>query len=230
MSDNEKETMLSEKEQKAAEKLQKVQEKEQKMSERLARREMLMSVACGGICLALSFVLSKIEIFKMPQGGSITPASMLPIIFFCLCFGAKKGFVVTFAFSLTQLIDGTLVSFPQVMMDYIVAFTAIGFSGIFAASQKKRNEFRNPLKRLKIIPFWRIGLAVFTAFILRFISHLLAGVIFWSEYAGDQNVWVYSATYNGTFLAVEAAITAVILIGVSLSLGLLHISSSKKAS
>jgi len=202
----------------------------QKNKEKAQRREMILSVACGGICLGLSFVLSQIKLFEMPQGGTITPASMLPIIFFALCFGFSKGICVAFVFSLLQLIGGTLVSFPQVMMDYIVAFTAIGFAGIFAASAKKRVEVKNPLKRLSLIPFWRIGAAVFAAFVLRFISHLLAGVIFWSEYAGEQNVWVYSAVYNGTFLLVEAAITAVILIGVSLALGLLklNISEDKK--
>ena len=208
-----------EKDQAAAEEKQELQ----KTAEKNQRREMILSVACGGLCLGLSFVLSQITLFKMPQGGSITPASMLPIVFFCLCFGAKKGFCVTFAYSLLQLIGGTLMSFPQVMLDYIVAYTAVGVAGIFAASAKRRIEVRNPIKRLGIIPFWRIGAGVFLAFALRLISYVLSGVIFWSEYAGDQNPWVYSIVYNGTFLVVEAAITAVILIGVSLSLGLLHI-------
>ena len=201
-------------------------EEKQKQTEAAKRREMILSVACGGICLGLSFVLSQITLFKMPQGGSVTPASMLPILFFCLAFGAKKGFVVTFAFSLLQLIGGELVSFPQVMLDYIVAFTVVGVAGFFAASAKKREQFKNPIKRLKLVPFWRIGVAVFFAFILRFISHVLSGVIFWSEFAGDQNPWVYSILYNGTFLAVEAAITTVILVGVAVSLGILKVDIS----
>ncbi len=202
--------------------------KMKKTQEAAKRRETILSVAAGGICLALSFMLSRIELFKMPQGGSVTPASMLPIIFFCLCFGLKRGLCVSFAFSLLELIGGTLINFPQVMLDYIVAFTAIGLSGIFAASEKKRIEVKNPLKRLKLIPFWRIGVAVFVCFLLRLVSHVLSGVIFWSEYAGDQNPWVYSIIYNGTFLLVEAAITAVILIGVAVALGLLKINISSE--
>ncbi len=205
---------------------------EQKASERVKNREMILSIATGGICIALSYVLSLVKLYEMPQGGTITPASMLPLIFFCLSFGAKKGFCATFVYSLLQLIGGYLMNFPQVMLDYIVAFTLIGAAGFFAASAKKRIEVKNPIKRLKLIKFWRIGAGVFVAFALRFVSHLLSGVIFYAEYAGDQNPWVYSTLYNGTFLLVEAAITAIILIGVSIALGLLRVKivSEDKAS
>ena len=203
--------------------------KEQIAKEKQARREMILSIATGGLCVGLSFVLSLIKLFEMPQGGSVTPASMLPIIFFALSFGLKKGICASFCLSLLQLIGGTLVSFPQVMFDYIIAFTAVGLAGIFAASYKKRIETANPIKRLKLISFWRIGAGVILAFLVRFFSHVLAGVWFLSEYA-EGNVWAYSITYNGTFLLVEAAITAVILIGVSVALGLLkvNIGSNKK--
>ena len=204
--------------------------KEQIAKEKQARREMILSIATGGLCVGLSFVLSQIKLFEMPQGGSVTPASMLPIIFFALSFGLKKGLCASFCLSLLQLIGGTLVSFPQVMFDYIIAFTAVGLAGIFAASYKKRIETANPIKRLKLISFWRIGAGVILAFLVRFFFHVMSGVIFYSEYAGDQNPLVYSIIYNGTFLLVEAAITAVILIGVSVALGLLkvNIGSNKK--
>ncbi|MBO4926771.1 MAG: energy-coupled thiamine transporter ThiT [Clostridiales bacterium] len=189
---------------------------------------MILAVATGGVCLALSYVLSLIKIYEMPQGGSVTPASMLPILFFCLCFGVKKGFCVTFAYSLLQLINGYFMHPAQVILDYTLAFTILGVAGFFAASEKKRLQTANPIRRLKLVPFWRIGSAVFLAFLLRFISHVLSGVIFYAEYAGDQNPWVYSILYNGSFLLVEAAITTVILIGVSVCLGLLKVNISSK--
>ena len=58
-----------------------------KTADKNQRREMILAIATGGVCIALSFVLSQIKLFEMPQGGSVTPASMLPILFFCLCFG-----------------------------------------------------------------------------------------------------------------------------------------------
>jgi len=201
---------------------------EARKQQRNKNREMILTVATGGICLGLAFVLSQIKLFKMPQGGSVTPASMLPIIFFCLCFGAKRGFVVTFAYSLLQLIGGDLYYPMQVILDYPCAFTVIGVAGFFAASAKKREQFKNPIKRLKLVPFWRIGVAVFFAFTLRFACHVLSGVIFFAEFAGDQNPWVYSILYNGTFLLVEAAVTTVILVGIAIALGILHVDVSFK--
>jgi len=210
----------------SAEEIRARKAEEEKAAARLKNREMILSIATGGVCVALSYVLSLVKIYEMPQGGTVTPASMLPIIFFCLCFGAKKGFCATFVYSLLQLIGGYLVNFPQVMLDYIMAFTSIGVAGFFAASAKKRIQVKNPIKRLGLIPFWRVGLGVCFAFVMRFIFHLLSGVIFYAEYAGEQNPWVYSALYNGTFLLVEAAITTVILVGVSIALGLLHVNIS----
>ena len=38
------------------------------------------SLSMGAMCVAIAFVLSCIRLYRMPQGGSITPASMLPLI------------------------------------------------------------------------------------------------------------------------------------------------------
>lgn len=185
-------------------------------------REMILTVAMGGICLALSFVLSQIKLFNMPQGGTITPASMLPLIFFALCFGAPKAYCVAFLFSLLQLLGGYFVHPAQVLLDYILAFTALGTAGLFAAGKAKRLATTNALTRLKMVPFWRIILAVLLSCALRCACHVLAGVIFFAEYAGEQNVWIYSIAYNGSFIAAEAAITCALLVGISAGLGMLH--------
>lgn len=187
-----------------------------------SNKEMILTIATGGICLALAFVLSQIKLFSMPQGGTITPASMLPIFFFCLCFGAKKGLCVAFLYSLLQLIGGYFVHPAQVLLDYIAAFTALGLSGFFAASAKKRLTTSNPIARIKMVPFWRIIVAVVFSSAVRCLCHVVAGVIFFAEYAGEQNVWIYSTGYNASFIAVEAAITCALLAGVSAGLGLLH--------
>ena len=48
-------------------------------------------LALGAVCIALSSVLSLIKVVELPQGGSVTAASMLPIILFAYAYGAGPG-------------------------------------------------------------------------------------------------------------------------------------------
>jgi len=45
--------------------------------------------------------------------------------------------------------------------------------------------------------------------VLRFVCAFLTGVFFWGEGAGEQNVFIYSAVYNGTYLIPETIICLV---------------------
>ena len=69
-----------------------------------SNREYILRVSTGGVCLALAFVLSQLKLFEMPMGGTVTPASTLPIIVYGVAFGPVWGFVLAFIFSLLQLI------------------------------------------------------------------------------------------------------------------------------
>ena len=183
-------------------------------------RELLMAVSAGGICLAMAEILSLIKVFEMPQGGSVTAASMLPIILFALCFGPGYGLVLAFAYSLLQtFIGGYLMSFPQVLLDYTVAFTGLGIAGFFAAKKSVRELESNMLRRLKLIPVWRIVLGTSLAILMRLISSFLAGIVFWAEYAPEgQTVWGYSLAYNASYLIPETLITLVVLFALSSTL------------
>lgn len=48
-------------------------------------------LASGALCVALSFVLSCIRLYRMPTGGSVTPGSMLPLMLFSVAYGAGPG-------------------------------------------------------------------------------------------------------------------------------------------
>ena len=63
-----------------------------------SNREMILKIVTGGIALALAFVLSQIKLFELPNGGTVTPASVLPIIVFAMAFGPSWGFVVAIIF------------------------------------------------------------------------------------------------------------------------------------
>lgn len=185
-----------------------------------SNKERILCIVTGGICLALSFVLSQIKIFEMPMGGTITPAATLPLILFCLCFGPIWGFVVCFVFSLLQLIGGYLLFPMQVVLDYILAYTCVGIAGFAAPALDIRQAISSPIKRLHKVNLIKASLLVLAGFVLRFACSVISGVIFYAEYAGEMNVWVYSITYNGSFVLPEAVITIAVLCIFSGAIGL----------
>ena len=179
-----------------------------------AIRERILAIASGGICIAVAQALSMIKIFRMPQGGSVTPASMLPLIFFGLCFGAGPGFAVAFGYSMLQVvIDGLVVHPVQVALDYILAFSLLGAAGFFAPSKALRLQESNILNRLKLIPIYKIFAAVFLGVLGRLVCSVSSGVLFYASYAPEgQSPFLYSLIYNGSFFLAESIITAVLLV------------------
>jgi len=179
-------------------------------------KERIMMVATGGVCLALSFVLSQLKLFEMPMGGSVTPASSLPIIVFAMAFGPWWGLIVAFVFSLLQLIGGYLVTPFQVILDYTLGYTCLGLAG-FASLKSAREGIVNPLKRFRSAGIIKAGIFTVIAYVARWFCSVLSGVIFYAEYAPEgMNPWIYSMTYNGSFLAVDMAITLVVLVALYL--------------
>ena len=60
----------------------------------------------GAIMVALAQILAYLKLYELPQGGSITLA-MVPIFFFAVRWGWKKGLGCAFVFGLLQLLlDG----------------------------------------------------------------------------------------------------------------------------
>lgn len=149
----------------------------------------------------MSFALSYIKMWEMPQGGSITLASLLPLMIFSYMFGVKKGVFAGMIYGILQAIqDPWLIHPAQFLLDYPVAFAAIGLAGMF----------RN-VKAFETKPQIAFALGGIVASLLRFLCHILSGVFAFSEYAGDQNPWIYSMGYN-SFVFIDIAI--VIVVGV----------------
>ena len=150
-------------------------------------------VLCA-VLIALSIGLNEVKLLHLPYGGSITLLSMLAATlagYFC---GPKWGLISGLALGLLNLIVGGYVIPPvQLLLDYILAFTALGLSGFFS-------ESKNGLY---------IGYAV--SVVARFICSFLSGWIFFGEYAPEgMNPALYSFTYNGITIGLEGVITLVI--------------------
>jgi thiamine transporter len=158
------------------------------------------------IMVALASVLSLVKIFTAPYGGSVTLASMAPIIIISLIYKPRWSMMSAFAYSVIQIILGfypppvkDILSFTLViLLDYVIAFGVLGFAGAIA------KRFKNKLIGVPI--------ATFTVIFLRFISHFLSGIVIWSSYAPKgQPVWLYSMLYNGAYLLPELIITGILL-------------------
>lgn len=148
-------------------------------------------LANASLCIALAFILSYIKLYEMPQGGSVTLASMLPIFMFAYAYGVAPGMAIGFAYGLLQFVQGGWFVHPvQFLLDYPLAFAMLGFAGVAR----------------KLPDNWGMIPGVALGTVMRFVCAFLTGVFFWGEGAGDQNVFIYSAVYNGTYLIPEAII------------------------
>ena len=144
------------------------------------------------IIVALSLVLNFIKVFQMPQGGSITLGSMVPVLLISLRRGPKVGVFTGVVFGFAQmLLDGWFYSPVGMFLDYPLAFGALGLAGIFK---------KTPL----------LGVAV--SLTTRFLSHFLSGVIFFYMYAPPgMDPMVYSAVYNGSYMLPELIISGIVV-------------------
>ncbi len=157
------------------------------------------SLAYAGVCISMSFALSYIKLWDMPSGGSITLASLLPLALYAYLFGLKKGIFAGFCYSLLQSIQDPWIIHPaQFLLDYPVAFTAIGLAGIFRS-----------VKGLKDKPTLAFSLGATFVGALRFVAHVLSGAFAFEAYAEGQNPFLYSLVYN-SYVFIDIAIVVVV--------------------
>lgn len=162
-----------------------------KHSRRLSAKQLVYCAAA----IALGSVLSNIKLFHFPTGGSITLLSMLVISLPGYWFGLGAGLMTGLAYGILQLLIDPYILFPmQLVIDYLLAFGALGLSGLFY--QKKNGLIKGYL-------------AGITG---RYVFVVLSGWIFFGTYAWEGwNPFAYSLVYNAIYIFSEAAITILIL-------------------
>lgn len=178
------------------------------------------SLAYAALSIALSFVLSYVKMFEMPQGGSVTLASMLPIMLFSAAYGVGPGLLAGAAYGLLQYLQGGWFVHPiQFLLDYPLAFALIGLAGLYKHLPQKWQEW-NPTILLPTFqrkrPFCRLihkrvnDCALYFCMLLgalgRALSATLAGILYW-----DTAPWA-SLVYNGTYLIPDTLICIVVAI------------------
>ena len=148
------------------------------------------------VAVALGTVLSYIKLFDFPTGGSITLLSMLVICLPGYWYGPIAGIMTGIAYGALQLILVPYVIHPaQLIMDYFLAFGALGLSGFFFKSKNG------------LIKGYIVGI------LGRYLFSVLSGFIFFAEYAWEGwNPIAYSLVYNAIYIFSEAGVTILLLL------------------
>ena len=162
----------------------------------------------SALLVAMSFALILIS-KQLPapwtQGGYITLGSMIPIILVSVIIDTKWGLTAGFVFSLIQLMTDfymppatTFLSFTGViLLDYVFAFTFLGLAGFFVKLMGNKT--------------WAIPLSGTIVTGLRYLMHVLSGLLIWGAFADTDCIPLYALVYNGSYMIPEMIITTVVL-------------------
>lgn len=153
----------------------------------------------SGAAIALATVIATvIKLPSLANGGSVTLFSMLVVCLVGYWYGPAVGITAAVAYGILQFITGPYVVHPvQVLLDYPLAFGALGLSGFFARS-------RNGL-----LKGYLAGVCG------RFLFHEISGFIFYTTYTGSFGgnaaaIWA-STVYNLSYILPEAILTVLLL-------------------
>ncbi|HEM3609130.1 energy-coupled thiamine transporter ThiT [Streptococcus suis] len=154
---------------------------------------------------AIALVFDKLPLFTMPQGGSVSLV-MLPILLLSLRHGWLVGILSGLIVGTIQLFyGGYFLNLFQVFLDYVLSYAGIGFAGITATFLHKQSK----LSQASLF----ISLASLLGGSIRLLATYLSGIIFYADYApADKPVWIYSFTYNISYILPSTAIACILLI------------------
>ena len=161
------------------------------------------TIAFGALSIALSFVLSCIRLYRMPTGGSVTPGSMLPLMLFAVSFGMGPGLLAGLAYGALQYLQGGWwLNAWQFLLDYFLAFAALGLAGI---AHNKNDKW--------------LYLSIPIAALGRAVCAILAGLMWVADTPVSELVigstqfnspLLYSIVYNGAYLIPDTIICLIL--------------------
>lgn len=115
------------------------------------------------VFVAASTALSYVKVFSLPQGGSVTAGSMVPVIWLSLRRGPVTGIFACTLYGLVQLVVEPFVYHPvQVLLDYPIAFGMLGFAGFFQKRPSLRRGTPIAIDRLFALLFCAVSFALFS--------------------------------------------------------------------
>lgn len=166
----------------------------------------------SAMMIAIASLLSMAKLAKMPAGGSVTMASMLPIILIAYRHGTGWGLLTAFAYGAVQFGLGAenigvlpVKNFTSILTlivaDYLGAFVVLGFGGIF------RRVFKRQATGL--------ALGAVLVSVLRYLCHVVSGFTVWNAFVLSKDSLRFSLGYNAAYMLPEMLILvyAAIFIG-----------------
>ena len=154
------------------------------------------------LALVLDFVASFYSSWLWLQGGSIS-LSLVPLAILAYRQGVKIGLLGAILMGVLQLLMGAFIFHPvQVLLDYPLAFGALGLTGLWAKPVNKGDG-----AALGII------ISTFVASFFRWISHTASGYVFFGQYAPDgMNPMWFSMTYNFGYVFFSWLTSVIVLV------------------
>lgn len=158
-------------------------------------------VECA-LLIAVASVLSIIKIAELPYGGSITIASMLPIVLISYRHGLGWGMGSGLAFAVVQQLMGlkslSYVTTWQsvlavILLDYIIAFAVCGLGGLFRGKMNTQST--------------ELMTGALFVCILRYACHVISGATVWAGISiPTAAALAYSFVYNATYMLPETIV------------------------
>ena len=165
------------------------------------QKNQIYKISECAVFTAISLAVSFFEIKIGALGGSIDFV-MIPLFIICYRNGLKYGLLSGFAFGILYCLIGGKFGYglPSVMLDYVLAYTAVGFAGIF----KGKSKF--------------IELSVIVGCFIRYIIHFISGVTLYAistatEVGGivTSNAVIFSLIYNALYMLPNTVIAVIIM-------------------
>ncbi len=159
----------------------------------------------SAVLIAIATVLSIIPLLDLPYGGSVTVASMLPVLIVAYRHGLGTGLAAGLVYGLIQQllglktlswVTGWQSVIAVIVLDYALAFMMIGFGGVW------RNTFKKQAPALT--------LGALTVCALRYACHVASGATVWAGLSiPTKDALIYSFAYNATYMIPETIVLVV---------------------
>lgn len=178
------------------------------MTEKISATQRLVESA---LLIAMGVVLSLIKIIDLPYGGSVTIASMFPVMLIAYRHGLGFGLVSATVFGgIQQLLGLKTLSWVStwqsvlavILLDYIVAFAVIGLGGLFRGRFGKRTDSQVS----------ELLAGALLVCLLRYICHVISGATVWAGLSiPTRGAIAYSLAYNATYMIPETLVMCIVI-------------------